>query len=318
MYRMCWILLIAIVGCAEAPVDPRQERVALSAERWENGRVRLEYQYYLNARGQVVRHGWYREYSRFVDRLVTVEAHYERGVRLGARRVRCEVGSAPLDYDNGDFEFGTFHGWSLERAREESIALVADAGRGRYSAKLVLQPGDVVRGGNRVELVRQDSSDFLGERIYAWSFKIDAAYEEEPYWQTICQFHNKPDFARGETWDNYPVYFPPLSILYADGVGKVKLFTLDQTPHIIGTFPVRKGEWFDIYFHIKWSLGGDGYVEMFVDDRPVTPINGTDYKYYSPNAYNAFGNYLKVGLYRDSRSRKVNAVYVDNVLIGDS
>ena len=57
MYRMRWILLIAIVGCAEAPVDPRQERVALSSERWENGRVRLEYQYYLNARGQVVRHG---------------------------------------------------------------------------------------------------------------------------------------------------------------------------------------------------------------------------------------------------------------------
>ena len=71
MYRMRWILLIAIVGCAEAPVDPCQARVAPSAERWENGRVRLEYQYYLNARGQVVRHGWYREYSRFVDRLVT-------------------------------------------------------------------------------------------------------------------------------------------------------------------------------------------------------------------------------------------------------
>ena len=56
---------------------------------------------------------------------------------------------------------------------------------------------------------------------------------------------------------------------------------------------------------------------MFVDDRSVTSFNGTDYKYYSPNAYNAFGNYLKVGLYRDSRSREVNAVYVDNVLISD-
>ena len=70
-----------------------------------------------------------------------------------------------------------------------------------------------------------------------------------------------------------------------------------------------------IYFQIKWSTGGDGYVEMYVDDQPVTPLNGRDFKFYSPNIYNAEGNYLKVGLYRDKRAKGVNAVYVDNLII---
>ena len=148
MHRMRWIVLIAISACSEAPVDPRHEGVALSSERWGNGRTRAEYQYYLNARGQVVRHGWYREYSRFVDRLVAVEEHYDRGVRVGPRRVRCEADSFPLDYDNGDFEFGTFDGWSLERAREESIALVADAGRGRYDRNRAIRPAPVSHRGS--------------------------------------------------------------------------------------------------------------------------------------------------------------------------
>ncbi len=317
MYRIRWMLVLACCGCggSQVPVGPREAPVALWSERWDNGRAKREYQYYLDAWGAIVRHGYYREYSRFVDRLLTVEERYIAGTRVGPRYARCGAMAPPLDYANGDFEFGSFDGWSLEGARANSIRLVTDAGRGRFSAKLTLQPGDMVRGGNRVELVRRDSADYLGERIYSWSFKIDAGYEEEPYWQTICQFHNQPDGALGEDWDNYPVYFPPLSILYADGVCKVKLYTLDQTPHIIGTFPVRKGAWFDIYFQIKWSLGGDGYVEMYADDEPVTPFNGTDYKFYSPNVYNAFGNYLKVGLYRDSRAVEVNAVYVDNLIL---
>ena len=62
-------------------------------------------------------------------------------------------------------------------------------------------------------------------------------------------------------------------------------------------------------------MADDGYIEMYVDDKPVTPFNGTDYRFYSPNVYNAFGNYLKVGLYRDSRALGVNAVYVDDLVI---
>lgn len=319
---MQWIYLLLItvcLGCGSAP-DPVGSpivRLQLQAEQWENGRVKREYQYYLDESGALVRHGYYREYSRFVDRLLMVEERYSEGEQVGARYARCGSASLPLDYANGDFEFGNFDGWSLEAARSNSIQLVASAGRGRYSAKLTLSPGDMVRGGNRVELVRQDSTNYLTEQVYSWSFKIDAEYGEEPYWQTICQFHNKPDFAKGEDWNHYPVYFPPLSILYADGVGKVKLYTLDQTPYLLGSFPVTKGEWFEVFIQAKWSLGDDGYIEIYVDDEPVTPFNGTDYKFYSSNVYNAFGNYLKLGLYRDSRSIEVNAVYVDNVVIGD-
>ena len=176
------MLVLACCGCGglQEPVGPREAPVALWSERWDNGRAKREYQYYLDAWGAIVRHGYYREYSRFVDRLLTVEERYIAGTWVGPRYARCGAMAALLDYANGDFEFGSFDGWSLEGARANSIRLVTDAGRGRFSAKLTLQPGDMVRGGNRVELVRRDSADYLGERIYSWSFKIDAGYEEEP------------------------------------------------------------------------------------------------------------------------------------------
>ena len=317
MQSICWILVLICCACGNSQdaAGPRPVPLMLWSEQWDNGKARLEYQYYLDEAGDPVKHGYYREYSRFVDQLLMVEEYYVAGQQVGERYSRCGSLADPLDYANGDFEFGTFSGWSLEGARSNSIQLVTGQGRGRYSAKLTLRPGDVVRGGNRVELVRRNSANYLAEQIYSWSFKIDSDYREESYWQAICQFHNQPDFAIGEDWDNYPVYFPPLSIIYDHGICRVKLYTLDQTPHIIGSFPVKKGVWFDIYFHIKWSLADDGYIEMYVDDKPVTPFNGTDYRFYSPNVYNAFGNYLKVGLYRDSRALGVNAVYVDDLVI---
>ena len=62
-------------------------------------------------------------------------------------------------------------------------------------------------------------------------------------------------------------------------------------------------------------MEGDGYVEMYADGLPVTPFNGTDYKFYGSNVYNETGNYLKIGLYRDKRAEAINSVYVDDAYI---
>jgi hypothetical protein len=84
----------------------------------------------------------------------------------------------------------------------------------------------------------------------------------------------------------------------------------------LGTFPMVKGKWFQVFFQIRWSLADDGYVEMYVDGKPVTPFNGTDYRYYAANVYNEVGNYVKIGLYRDKRAVRVATAYVDDVFIG--
>ena len=327
MREIMWIMMMGLVmgigGCngdkIETITGPQEREIEVWMEKWDNGNIKVEYQYYRDENGALVKHGYYREYAYFVDELITTEGNYIEGEKEGEWYDRCKPRPLAYIFENGDFEFGNFDGWRLEGARGNSIELVASENleRGEYLAKLTLYPGDIIRGGNRVELVRIDSFNYREERTYSWSFKIDKDYKEEPFWQTICQFHSQPDYPNGEDWSTYPEYKPPLSILYSNGICKVKLIPIDQTSFEIGAFEIEKGEWFDIYFQVKWSLHKDGYVEMYVNDRPVTPFNGSDYKFYSPNVNNEAGNYLKIGLYRDKRATEINTVYVDDLNIRD-
>ncbi len=310
-------LLLFFCACADRGMGPVVRDVEIGAEFWPNGRLRVEYQYFINGKDEQIRHGFYREYSRLSAGLLTVEGQYEQGRRVGAWYERCTRQSSDLVFANGNFEMGDFTGWRLEGVRASSIRLLGDIHplRGLYSAQLTLRAGDIIRGGNRVELVRADSGRYGQERIYSWSFKVDTNYVEEPYWQAICQFHSQPDFLAGETWETYPEHKPPLSILYANHRCRLMYHSFTQIPREIGSFAVEKGRWFDVFFQIKWSLDRDGYIEMYANGEPVTPFNGTDYKFYSSNVYNAVGNYLKIGLYRDPRAQATNRVYVDDLTI---
>ena len=79
------MLVLACCACggSQVPVGPREAPVVLWSERWDNGRAKREHQYYLDASGAIVLHGYYREYSRFVDRLLTVAERYIAGTRVG-------------------------------------------------------------------------------------------------------------------------------------------------------------------------------------------------------------------------------------------
>jgi hypothetical protein len=293
-------------------IKPSGPVVEIWQESWDNGNARFEFQYYLDAAGAPLKHGYYKEYSRFVNNLLTVEGRYTNGVKTGQWYTRCNPGPLPPVFKNGGFENANFSGWMLDGVEKNRIDLIAsdDPQRGQYSAKLTLVD-------NRVELVRMDPDSYQQERIYNWSFKIDEDFGEEPYWMVINQFHSQPDFPKGETWATYPAFRPPVSISYAEGHARLLVIPLDQVVVTLGSFPVEKGKWFDIYLQIKWSLGDDGYIEMYVDGKPVTRFNGVDYKHYGPNVHNEVGNFLKVGLYRDRRATQVNSVYIDNLTIDD-
>lgn len=108
----------------------------------------------------------------------------------------------------------------------------------------------------------------------------------------------------------------PVDIVRVDS-GRCRLIYHDaeQVQHEIGAFPIRKGAWSSVFFQIRWSMNGGGYIEMHADEQPVTAFNGTDYKSYRSNTYNETGNYLKIGLYRDKQAEAINSVYVDNTYI---
>lgn len=312
-----YIAWLCLAACSEKRgTEPSSPLLEETVEYWSNGYLRSVYQHYTNARGHTVLHGSYRTYSERAQNLLWSERTFFNGQAIALRYERCGP-TEDLPIANGDFELGDFTAWRLEGARPTSIQLVPsdDPQRGLHSAKLTLHSGDIVRNGNRVELVRADSGRYQRTHIYGWSFKIPIDYVEEPYWQALCQFHSQPDFAAGEDWNTYPEHKPPISILYGQSRCRLIYHDAEQVQHEIGAFTIEKGAWSSVFFQIGWSMNGDGYIEMYADGQPVTAFNGTDYKSYGSNMYNETGNYLKIGLYRDKRAEAINSVYVDNAYI---
>ena len=58
-------MLIAVglwSGCGDDnTTGPQGQTLNVETEKWDNGNIKVEYQYYRDG-GEVVRHGWYKEY----------------------------------------------------------------------------------------------------------------------------------------------------------------------------------------------------------------------------------------------------------------
>ncbi len=231
----------------------------------------------------------------------------------------------------GDFERGDLSGgWgNRDMARSDSIQVVANPVRaGRYAAKFTVRAGEIINNGNRAEIVRQNNDKAGSEAWYAWSFMIPRDFPDVEWkpklWQCLGQWHDQPDPARGETWDNLPSHSPSIAVYYTskNGVSALEVwygtYQKGETQKIIATAPVRKGEWLDLMFHIRWSQGNDGFVAPFLNGKPLIAPDGSCHRACGRNMWNGVPHYLKIGLYRSSAITSTNSVYFDEVRIGPS
>jgi hypothetical protein len=226
----------------------------------------------------------------------------------------------------GDFESGGLDGWTGDLARSDSALVVRRPVRkGRYAVQITLRPGDRAAQKERAELkvgdgaVERAHGHQGGEMWYGWSLLVPADNVDPPpeALQIVAQWHHRsPETVAGERpWVSGP---PPLTLhLMAQG-GRPSLVLFGRaTPQAerrtLGESPIRRGEWFDLVFHIRWSTGRDGYVEGWLGGRPFTKG-----RIYGPNLYFAGSNYLRLGLYHGKGAPTTNRVYLDEVRIGDS
>lgn len=224
-----------------------------------------------------------------------------------------------------DFETGDLSGWTSGEAaaidRLQVVTTPEPVRSGRYALRVTLKPDDVAARRNRAEITRYNEDQEGSEGWYGWSFLIPVEYAdvrvEERKFQIIGQWHDQPDRERGETWDNFPANPPPIAINYAipDGVPTIGLnYGLGEKRRLVGQAEIGKGRWHDLLFRIRWSRGEDGFVQAWVDERPLTgggPV-------YGPNMYSRMPNFLKLGLYRQSGINTTNVVYFDEVHIARS
>ncbi len=168
----------------------------------------------------------------------------------------------------------------------------------------------------RSELEARDYAPSGSTVFYSWALKIDESYVESEDWQVIGQFHDRPDEARGETWDSYPARSPPLAFKYRSGSLVVAAYSWDSGGVIdLASAPIEKGRWHRIAARVRWSAGRDGEIEAWLDGVPIESPDGRT-TYAARNCFNEAGNYLKIGLYRSMAIGTEATVYFDDVKSG--
>lgn len=230
-----------------------------------------------------------------------------------------------------DFEDNQASFQGYEGGKERSFKIVQDVVRkGKYAFKITVHPDDITQVSgkdkkNRAE-AKYDNLDPEGSEVYyGWSFLIPNDYifkpEDGSGFNIIAQWHDKPDRESGETREQTAGLNPPIAVYMGtlDGQPGIRInYGLrDLNVGSIGDSPIKLDDWNDIVFHIKWSQGEDGFVEVWHNDKSIT--GG---KVYGPNMHNSVPHYWKTGFYRgivgDDSTLTTNSMYIDEIRIGRS
>ncbi len=228
----------------------------------------------------------------------------------------------------GNFETGGLSGWRRELCCSESAQVVSNPVRsGKYAVQFKLSQSDRdVQGSKRSELALGNlKTPANAERWYGFSTYLPDSYTADPSSEVVVQWHNEPDFALGETWRT-----PALALKTIAGRWQLSNrwdpnpVTYKNTPGAGGgkedssLGPYGTNQWTDWVFHIKWSSGSDGLVEVWKNGTSLLRKVG-------PNTYNdQKGPFLKVGIYKpDWKYRPAQStttqrqIYMDELRIGD-
>jgi len=237
-----------------------------------------------------------------------------------------EPNPQPTDYVLLDTDFeeqAIFPPWEYQGNPESFQIVTENPRKGTYCAKFTIDAGELWTSPySGIQTARSEIQHFnvapaQQELYYAWSLKIPTDYSESSDWQVVGQFHDQPDYANGERWENYPAHSPPVSFIYKNGkIGLTVHHPFETGTVVISERAITKGAWNDIILRIYWSTKSDGYIEAWINNSPMTDDSGEITRYQFRNLYNDAGNYLKLGLYRSNAITTKNSVYFDEIKSG--
>jgi len=235
------------------------------------------------------------------------------------------------------------HGIEIDRARrgEFLAALIPREEQRRFASLEYSDPGSILRFDPGV--VPGETLPFLGVRLrvdqplvnagaraeaalsypfsegdtvrYRWDLLVPSTFvDDHPRnrCNMVAQWHDRPDEARGETWQTKPRLGPPVSLRLASRDGRslqLMLHARDRRTNASGSVEIATiphDRWIPIDVRITWSRDTDGgAVAVALDDgaAPALVFRG-----FTMN--NAVSHYLKIGLYRHGHIRVENRVYI--------
>jgi hypothetical protein len=179
---------------------------------------------------------------------------------------------------------------------------------GTRSARITVKPGDVEQRGDdgkRVERAELDSGHFplLGRDVwYGFSFLLPPNFPIVDNRLIITQWKQSDVEGSPLIGQRFRAGRHSLTIRPPGAAGSGTSYLLPN---------LRLGRWTDMIYHVRYSHGEDGRIEVWTDANRVVSYEG-------PTASEAGANrfYHKVGLYRD-RWEQPMTMYVDNYRLGD-
>ncbi len=216
-------------------------------------------------------------------------------------------------------------GVNYEVEKSSRLRIVRDPiKRSNRALEINIKGRDLVARKNRAE-IRIESNEKAGEEYtYEWRFLIPSNFANYPTslvpFNIIGQWKDQPDTSKGETWDDIRSNTPTIAMFYGErgsssGIS-ISYGLKDVNRRVIVEQPIKKGSWVSVKAHIRWSTEDDGFIEIFINDKPATAFNGIDYKQYGVNMYPR-GMRFKLGLYRGERGQFSKFLSLKNRILLD-
>jgi len=174
---------------------------------------------------------------------------------------------------------------------------------GRHSAEITVHEGDVEQAGDaftRVERAELDSGHFAlrgREAWYGFSLLVPKGF---PVVDTrlVISSCKQSDVSRPITAQRYRNGKHTLTV---EARGQRKEYQLPA---------ISQGKWIDMIYHLRYSPGKEGLVEVWMDGKQVVTYSGPTAEAKAKDAF-----YNKIGLYRD-RLKQPMTMYFDNYTVG--
>jgi Polysaccharide lyase len=225
-------------------------------------------------------------------------------------------------YETRDFSQWWLHQWSInpDSTQQYNIRNVGNStakivtrpvAQGRYAGRFQVFPTTGTNPNDRAEVVASQatSGGYPGQTWwYGWSTYFPGPPQD--WWDRGGDWNNITQFS---STDNVPSQMAigidashrRSSLIYAEGMPF-------RRKRILAT--LRYNHWYKFLVHARWSIGSDGFVEMWLDGKRVVPrvYGATLRKQNSPatSDFTSPGMYVSQGIYRHAY-RSTNTVIHD-------
>ena len=293
---LCFFLITSLVSCKKEDISLQSDNVLEDTESFENPTFDIE--------PTLVENPYSADASASANTVSMDAMATSTYVRKNLIfNFNAETSTSLTYFRNNSLTSWAFNQKCCSYSQQRSTTY---ARSGSYSTRYELNKYDAdVFGSKRTETGRYTRSEPTAkvERWYGASYYLpsdfvyDAAAESPTQWHTTS------------------TRYPPLAIWIQKGQWRLVQFGNLST--VLGTY--EKGKWTDFVFHVKWSSGTDGLIEIWKNGVKIFSKAGKNI-----NAGITYGAYMRSGLYKwpwksgSTSTTKKRVLYIDDVRIGNA